>query len=103
MTTLRAFSLSAFVSIAVTATALLTAPTLASALTMAQARVLAMKRVKGIVLNEVSARSGSGWRYILDIRQNRVIHRVGIDAASGKVVEDIAMRPSDPTRQGERR
>jgi uncharacterized membrane protein YkoI len=57
-------------------------------LTMAQARAIALQRAPGKVADAEYEKEGSGWRYSFDIRQGRRIHEIGVDANSGKIVED---------------
>lgn len=56
----------------------------------AQARTLALKTYPGkIVSEELEQESGgSGLRYSFVIRHNNVKHEVGIDAKTGKVLEN---------------
>jgi len=57
---------------------------------MAQARVIAMKTQQGkIVKEELEKESGgSGLRYSFDISNGKVTHEVGVDAKTGKVLEN---------------
>ncbi len=57
-------------------------------LTMAQARAIALKRAPGKIADAEYEKEGGGWRYSLDIRQGRRIHEIGVDANSGRIVED---------------
>ncbi|MDQ2891684.1 MAG: PepSY domain-containing protein [Pseudomonadota bacterium] len=55
---------------------------------MAQARTIARKQAPGkIACAEYECEDG-GWRYSFDSRQGKRIHEVGIDANTGRIVED---------------
>jgi uncharacterized membrane protein YkoI len=60
----------------------------ARALTMAQARAIALRRAPGRIKDAEYEREGGGWRYSFDIVQGNRIHEVGVDAATGRIVED---------------
>ncbi|MDE2307781.1 MAG: PepSY domain-containing protein [Xanthomonadaceae bacterium] len=57
---------------------------------MTQARAIALKTRHGkIVKEELEKESGgSGLRYSFDIRAGKVTHEVGVDARTGKVLEN---------------
>lgn len=59
-------------------------------LTMAQAQHIALKAFPGkIVKKELEQESGgSGLRYSFDIQSAKVTHEVGVDAKTGKVLEN---------------
>lgn len=57
-------------------------------LTMAQARAIALKKAPGRVQDAEYEKEGGGWRYSFDIRQGKRIHEIGVDANSGRIVED---------------
>jgi uncharacterized membrane protein YkoI len=57
-------------------------------LSMAQARAIALKRAPGKVADAEYEKEGGGWRYSFDIRQGKRIHEIGVDANSGRIVED---------------
>ncbi len=58
--------------------------------TLAQARAIALKTVHGkIVAEELEKEGGgSGLRYSFDIKTAKAVHEVGVDARSGKVLEN---------------
>jgi uncharacterized membrane protein YkoI len=58
--------------------------------TLKQARATAMKTVHGkIVAEELEKESGgSGLRYSFDIKVHGAVHEVGVDAKTGKVLEN---------------
>jgi len=64
------------------------APAPHAKLTMAQARAIALKRAPGKIADAEYEKEGGGWRYSFDIRQGRRIHEIGVDANSGRIVED---------------
>lgn len=58
-------------------------------LSMATARAHALKLAAGKVISEEYEHEGSGWRYSFDIRlKDRTVQEIGIDAMTGKVVEN---------------
>ncbi|MDE2464410.1 MAG: PepSY domain-containing protein [Alphaproteobacteria bacterium] len=68
----------------------------AAKITMAQARGIALKVEHGrIVSGELEREAGgSGLRYSFDIRTGKVTHEVGIDAKTGKVLENSIEGPN---------
>lgn len=64
------------------------AATPASKLGMAKARAIALKVAPGKVQKAEYEKEGGGWRYSFDIRQGNRIHEIGVDAHTGKIVED---------------
>nr|WP_294814842.1 PepSY domain-containing protein [uncultured Sphingomonas sp.] len=65
-------------------------------LTMAQARAIALKTAPGKVAKAEYEKEDGGWRYSFDIRQGSRIHEIGIDAHSGKIVENAFEDPRHP-------
>lgn len=63
---------------------------------MAQARAIALKAHPGTITDEEleRERGGSGLRYSFDIKNGSVTYEVGIDAATGKVLENKAEGPN---------
>jgi|SRR6516162_696313 uncharacterized membrane protein YkoI len=61
-------------------------------ITLDQARDIALKTYAGeIVAQELEKeRGGSGLRYSFDIKNGKVTHEVGVDAKTGKVLENSA-------------
>lgn len=55
-----------------------------------QARVIALKAFPGKIVSEEleKEKGGSGLRYSFDIRKGKVVHEVGIDAITGKILEN---------------
>lgn len=54
----------------------------------AQARRIAMTVAKGKFSKAEYEREGKGWRWSFDIKQNGKTHEVGVDAMTGKIVEN---------------
>lgn len=57
-------------------------------LSMAAARAIALKIAPGRVKDAEYEFEKGGWRYSFDIAQGSKIHEVGVDAMTGKIVED---------------
>ena len=57
-------------------------------LSMAQARSIALKKAPGKIVDAEYEKEGGGWRYSFDIRQGRRIHEIGVDAGTGRIVEN---------------
>ncbi|MDT8397431.1 MAG: PepSY domain-containing protein [Pseudomonadales bacterium] len=57
-------------------------------LSLGQARELALQQVSGVLVKEEYEKEDGIWRYSFDIRETGRIHEIGIDATSGRVVED---------------
>jgi uncharacterized membrane protein YkoI len=85
--TLSALGVLAFAAIGTAAIAH-SAPVPKAKLTMAQARAIAQKIAPGKIADAEYEKEGGGWRYSFDIRQGKRIHEIGVDANSGKIVED---------------
>lgn len=81
-----------FLPLAIAAIAASPAPAAGKApparLTMPQARAIALKRAPGKIADAEYEKEGGAWRYSFDIRQGRRIHEIGVDANSGRIVED---------------
>jgi hypothetical protein len=81
----------AIIGIAMTASMAMAAhhaPAPPAKLTMAQARTIALKIAPGKISDAEYEKEGGGWRYSFDIRQGGRIHEIGVDANTGRVVED---------------
>jgi uncharacterized membrane protein YkoI len=61
-------------------------------ITLADARAIALKAFPGKITDEEleKEKGGSGLRYSFDIEKGRVIHEVGVDANTGRVIENSA-------------
>ena len=58
-------------------------------ITTSQAERIAMNAARGgKIVDSEYEQEGGGWRYSFDIRQNKRIHEIGVDANSGAIVED---------------
>ncbi len=59
-------------------------------ISLAQARASALKAEPGIIVDQEleKEKGGSGLRYSFDIKVGKVVHEVGIDAITGKVLEN---------------
>jgi uncharacterized membrane protein YkoI len=60
----------------------------AAKITEAQARAIALKAAPGKIVESDYENENGGWRYSFDIRQGQRIHEIGVDAFTGKIVED---------------
>lgn len=65
-------------------------------ITIKEARTIALKAHPGKVTDEELEKEGggSGLRYSFDIRNGKVTHEVGVDAVTGKVLENKAEGPN---------
>lgn len=61
-------------------------------LSLAQARMIALKNRKGQIVDQELEKEagGSGLRYAFDVRSKGVTYEVGVDAVTGKVLENGA-------------
>ncbi|WP_313807384.1 PepSY domain-containing protein [Sphingobium sp.] len=55
---------------------------------MAQARTIALKVAPGRIEKAEREREGGSLRYSFDIRQGNKIHEIGVDVATGRIVEN---------------
>lgn len=64
-------------------------------ITLAQARVIALKARPGQITDQEleNEGGGSGLRYSFDIKSKGKVHEVGVDAKTGKVLENKAEGP----------
>ncbi|HEX3946010.1 MAG TPA: PepSY domain-containing protein [Rhizomicrobium sp.] len=65
-------------------------------ISMAQATKIALKAQPGIVTDKELEREsgGTGVRYSFDIRAGKVTHEIGVDANTGKVLENSVEGPN---------
>jgi len=63
---------------------------------MAQARSIALKAAPGHVADAEYEKEKGAWRYSFDIRQGKRIHEIGVDANTGKIVENSFEDPKHP-------
>lgn len=61
-----------------------------ASITMSQARTIALNTYQGKIVSEEleQEKGGSGLRYSFDIGRGKVVHEVGVDAKTGKVLEN---------------
>jgi uncharacterized membrane protein YkoI len=59
-------------------------------ITLAEARDIALKVFPGSIVSEEleKEKGGSGLRYSFDIKNGLVVHEVGVDAKTGKILEN---------------
>lgn len=55
---------------------------------MGQARAIALKAAPGKVIDAEYEKEAGAWRYSFDIMQGKRIHEIGVNANTGKIVED---------------
>jgi uncharacterized membrane protein YkoI len=65
-------------------------------LSIAQARAIALKLAPGKIIDAEYEKEGGGWRYSFDIRQGKRIHEIGVNANSGRIVENAFEDPKQP-------
>lgn len=65
-----------------------------SKISMSEARAIALKAFPGSIASEEleKERGGSGLRYSFDIKNGSVVHEVGVDAKTGKILENSVER-----------
>lgn len=56
--------------------------------TLAQARATALTAERGTIADQELEREGGRLRYSFDVKTGKVVHEVGVDAITGKVLED---------------
>ncbi|MGA9423227.1 MAG: PepSY domain-containing protein [Rhodanobacteraceae bacterium] len=63
---------------------------------LAEARAIALKASPGKITAEELEREkgGSGLRYSFDIKHGKTVHEVGVDAATGKILENSIEGPN---------
>ncbi|MBA3668571.1 MAG: PepSY domain-containing protein [Sphingomonas sp.] len=80
--------LAAFGVAALAVAAPVSAHTPKAKLTMTQARAIALKAAPGKIQDAEYEKEGGAWRYSFDIRQGNKIHEIGVNANTGKIVEN---------------
>lgn len=65
-------------------------------ISLSQARQIAQKACPGKIVNEELEKEsgGSGLRYSFDIQLGKTVHEVGVDAKTGKVLENSVEGPN---------
>jgi uncharacterized membrane protein YkoI len=63
-------------------------------ISLAEARAIALKVFAGEIASEEleKEKGGSGLRYSFDIKNGSVVHEVGVDAKTGKILENSVER-----------
>lgn len=61
----------------------------------AKARAIALKAAPGKIVEADFEKENGGWRYSFDIRQGSKIHEIGVDAYTGRIVENSFEAPGD--------
>lgn len=62
-------------------------------LSMVQAKAIALKLAPGKIKKSEYEKEDGIWRYSFDIEQGKRIHEIGVDAMTGKVVENAFEAP----------
>ena len=62
-------------------------------LSMDQAKTIALKLAPGKIQKSEYENEDGSWRYSFDIAQGKRIHEIGVDAMTGKVVENAFEAP----------
>jgi uncharacterized membrane protein YkoI len=64
-------------------------------ITLAEARAIALKVFAGEIASEEleKEKGGSGLRYSFDIKNGSIVHEIGVDAKTGRILENIVERP----------
>jgi uncharacterized membrane protein YkoI len=57
-------------------------------LSMAAARAIALRAAPGRLISGEYEREGGGWRYSFDIQQPGHVQEIGVDANTGRIVEN---------------
>jgi uncharacterized membrane protein YkoI len=63
-------------------------------ISLAEARAIALRVFAGTVVSEEleKEKGGSGLRYSFDIKNGAAVHEVGVDAKTGRILENILER-----------
>ena len=63
-------------------------------ITLTEARAIALKTFPGTITSEEleKEKGGSGLRYSFDIKNGAVTHEIGVDAKTGRILENIVER-----------
>jgi uncharacterized membrane protein YkoI len=57
-------------------------------LTMTDARTIALRAAPGRVISAEYEKEGGGWRYSFDIQRPGHVQEIGVDAMTGRIVEN---------------
>lgn len=55
---------------------------------LSKARAIALKAAPGKIVKKEYGKEDGGWRYSFDIKQKGNVQEVGVDAMTGKIVEN---------------
>ena len=62
---------------------------------LAQARTIALATEHGIIVDQELEKENGGLRYSFDVKVGKVVHEVGVNAITGKVIEDSIDKDTD--------
>jgi Peptidase propeptide and YPEB domain len=68
-------------------------------LTMEAAREIALAKEAGDIKSQELEKEKGRWIYSFDIERDKQIHEVGVDANTGKIVEDSTENPADEAKE----
>ncbi|CDO38332.1 PepSY domain-containing protein [Novosphingobium sp. KN65.2] len=60
-----------------------------------QAQAIALRVAPGKIVKAEYERENGAWRWSFDVRQGARIHEIGVDAKTGKIVEDSFETPGE--------
>jgi hypothetical protein len=67
-------------------------------LSMHQARAIARSAAPGKIISSEYEKEGGSWRYSFDIHQKNNVQEIGVDAMTGKIVENKSEGKTDVDR-----
>jgi len=62
---------------------------------LVRARTIALAKERGTIVDQELERENGGLRYSFDVKVGKVVHEVGVDAITGKVIEDSIDKDTD--------
>ena len=60
----------------------------AAKIKLTQARAIALKAAPGKLIKSEYEKEGGGWRYSFDIQQKGHVQEIGVNAMTGKIIEN---------------
>ena len=57
-------------------------------ISMIKAKAIALKAAPGKLISSESENEGGGWRYSFDIQQKGNVQEIGVNAMTGKIIEN---------------